>query len=79
MTRPLLSVVVPYYGVEAYLRDCLESIRRSTLDDLEVVLVDDGSPDDSVEIAREYVDLDSRFRLVQQDNAGLGPARNTGT
>lgn len=79
MTRPLLSVVVPYYGVEAYLRDCLESIRRSTLADLEVVLVDDGSPDASVEIAREYVDLDSRFRLVQQDNAGLGPARNTGT
>ncbi len=76
---PLLSVVVPFYNVEAYLRDCLESLRAQTLTDLEVVLVDDGSPDGSLQVAEEFVAADPRFRLVRQENQGLGPARNTGT
>lgn len=79
MSGPLLSVVVPYYGVEDYIAPCLESIRVQRLRDVEVILVDDGSPDASVEVAREYVDRDERFRIVTQENAGLGPARNTGT
>ncbi|WP_328525367.1 glycosyltransferase [Kribbella sp. NBC_00359] len=76
--RPRLSVVVPFYNVGAYIGDCLESIARQTWTDFEAILVDDGSPDDSAVIAKEYCIRDSRFRIVAQDNAGLGPARNTG-
>ncbi|MGW1347232.1 glycosyltransferase family 2 protein [Kribbella sp. NPDC002412] len=75
---PRLSVVVPFYNVGAYLGDCLDSIARQTWSDFEAILVDDGSLDDSAVIAKEYCARDARFRLVQQDNAGLGPARNTG-
>ncbi|MBO2452408.1 bifunctional glycosyltransferase family 2 protein/CDP-glycerol:glycerophosphate glycerophosphotransferase [Actinomadura barringtoniae] len=75
---PLLSVVVPFYGVEDYLQACLESLRRQTLKDLEVIMVDDGSPDGSAAIAKAFAGRDGRFHLVQQDNQGLGPARNTG-
>jgi Glycosyl transferase family 2 len=75
---PRLSVIVPFYNVERYIHDCLESIALQTYSDLEVVLVDDGSPDDSVEIAKDFCKRDHRFHLVRQDNQGLGPARNTG-
>ncbi|MEU4193024.1 glycosyltransferase [Kribbella sp. NPDC026611] len=78
MTTPRLSVVVPFYNVGAYLGDCLDSIARQTWSDFEAILVDDGSPDDSAVIAKEFCDHDPRFRIVSQDNAGLGPARNTG-
>jgi CDP-glycerol glycerophosphotransferase len=73
-----ISVVVPIYNVELYLRECLESIAAQTERDLEVVMVDDGSPDGSAAIAEEFADADGRFRLVRQANAGLGGARNTG-
>ena len=76
---PELSVVVPFYGVEDYFAACLESIRRQRLQDIEVILVDDGSLDGSRAIAETFVALDPRFTLVTQENAGLGPARNTGT
>jgi CDP-glycerol glycerophosphotransferase len=75
---PRLSIVVPFYNVEHYFADCLDSLARQTFSDFEVVLVDDGSQDGSVDIARSYCDLDNRFRLVTQENQGLGPARNTG-
>ncbi|MEU5883250.1 CDP-glycerol glycerophosphotransferase family protein [Spirillospora sp. NPDC047279] len=75
---PLLSVVVPFYNVESYLEPCLESLARQTLRDLEVVMVDDGSTDGSAAIAKDFAAKDGRFRLVQQENRGLGPARNTG-
>ncbi|WP_425564061.1 bifunctional glycosyltransferase/CDP-glycerol:glycerophosphate glycerophosphotransferase [Nonomuraea longicatena] len=61
-----------------YLAECLESISRQTLADIEVVCVDDGSPDGSAAIAEAMASRDPRFRLVRQDNQGLGPARNTG-
>ncbi|WP_433164873.1 glycosyltransferase family 2 protein [Kribbella sp. CA-247076] len=75
---PRLSVVVPFYNVGEYIGDCLDSIRRQTWTDFEAILVDDGSLDDSAVVAKEFCTRDSRFRIVQQDNAGLGPARNTG-
>ncbi|MDE9366978.1 glycosyltransferase [Luteipulveratus sp. YIM 133132] len=78
MTDPLLSVVVPFYDVEEYLHDCLESIRRQTYSNLEVVLVDDGSPGRSPEIADAFAAGDSRFRVLHIDNSGPGPARNRG-
>jgi CDP-glycerol glycerophosphotransferase len=75
---PSISVVVPIYNVEAYLPECLESLLAQTVDDLEVVMVDDGSTDGSAAIAERYADLDGRLRLVRQANHGLGHARNTG-
>ncbi|MDL4773220.1 bifunctional glycosyltransferase/CDP-glycerol:glycerophosphate glycerophosphotransferase [Actinomadura xylanilytica] len=75
---PELSIVVPFYNVEDYLEECLASLAGQTLTDIEVVMVDDGSPDGSVLIAEEQAARDARFVLVQQENQGLGPARNTG-
>lgn len=76
--EPVLSVVVPVYAVERYLADCLDSVLGQSWTSLEVVVVDDGSPDGSAAIAQEYVDRDPRVRLVRQENAGLGAARNRG-
>jgi CDP-glycerol glycerophosphotransferase len=75
---PRISVVVPIYNVEGYLAECLDSVCAQTVEDLEVVLVDDGSTDGSADVARSYVDRDDRFRLVSQANGGLSKARNTG-
>ena len=72
------SVIVPFWGVESYFRACLTSIRNQTQTDFEVICVDDGSMDGSRAIAEEFVALDQRFRLVTQENQGLGVARNTG-
>ncbi|UWE08204.1 glycosyltransferase family 2 protein [Actinacidiphila bryophytorum] len=75
---PRLTVVVPVYNVEQYLEECLRSIAAQTLAELDVVMVDDGSTDASADIARAFAAGDPRFRLVSQDNGGLGHARNTG-
>jgi glycosyltransferase involved in cell wall biosynthesis len=75
---PSISVIVPVFNVEHYLRRCLDSISAQTFAEFEVVLVDDGSTDGSADICREYVDRDRRFRLVQQENGGLSAARNAG-
>ena len=74
-----LSVVVPFFNVEPYLGAALESVAGQTMRDLEVIMVDDDSADASAAIAKSFAARDGRFRLVQQDNQGLGPARNTGT
>ncbi|WP_370150613.1 CDP-glycerol glycerophosphotransferase family protein [Streptacidiphilus sp. EB129] len=71
-------MVVPIYNVELYLDECLESLAAQTFADFEAVLVDDGSTDASAEIAEAFTRRDPRFRLVRQENMGLGPARNTG-
>ncbi|MFD7514298.1 CDP-glycerol glycerophosphotransferase family protein [Streptomyces niveus] len=75
---PRLTVVVPIYNVEDYLDDCLRSLAGQTMADSEVVMVNDGSTDGSARIARRFAEQDDRFRLVEQPNAGLGAARNTG-
>jgi len=75
---PLISVIVPIYNVEGYLEPCLESLAEQWHSNLEVIMVDDGSTDRSVEIAEAFAAKDDRFRLVRQENAGLGAARNTG-
>jgi CDP-glycerol glycerophosphotransferase len=73
-----ISVVVPIYNVGAYLDTCLESLAQQTVPDLEIVIVDDGSTDESPLIAERFVARDERFRLARQENAGQGAARNTG-
>jgi CDP-glycerol glycerophosphotransferase (TagB/SpsB family)/glycosyltransferase involved in cell wall biosynthesis len=75
---PRVSVVVPVYNVAAYLEACLDSLAQQTMADLEIIMVDDGSTDESPVIAQRFVARDERFRLVRQANAGLGAARNRG-
>ncbi|MFG2077298.1 glycosyltransferase family 2 protein [Nonomuraea maritima] len=75
---PLLSVVVPFYNVEAYLTECLKSLAAQTVEDIEVILVDDGSVDGSRRLAEDFAARDSRFVLVGQRNLGPGQARNHG-
>lgn len=74
----LISVIVPVYNVEKYLRQCLDSILIQTYTSLQVIMVDDGSTDNSGGICEEYTKKDERFIVVHKKNAGLGYARNTG-
>ncbi len=76
--RPLISVIVPIYNVEKYLSECLLSIQKQTYPHLQVILIDDGSTDQSASIAQQFVDTDSRFLLLRQANAGQSAARNRG-
>ena len=76
--KPLVSVIVPVYNVEPYLRRCIDSLINQTLQDIEIILVDDGSTDGSGQICNEYAAKDARIRVVHQENAGLSEARNTG-
>jgi CDP-glycerol glycerophosphotransferase len=75
---PRVSVVIPIYNVEAYLEECLDSLLAQRMDDFEAILVDDGSTDASGAIASRYAERDARLRVVRQENAGLGSARNAG-
>lgn len=72
------SIIVPIYNVSSFLAECLESVARQSFRDYELVCVDDGSTDDSFAIAKRYVDGNDRWRLIHQENQGLGGARNTG-
>lgn len=78
MSKPKVSVIVPMYNVERYIGKCLDSLLSQRLQDIEIVAVDDGSPDASGSIAEEYATHDSRVKVVHRENGGLGPARNTG-
>lgn len=73
-----LSIIVPVYKVEAYLRKCIESLLNQTFKDFELILVDDGSPDKCPEICDEYASLDSRVQVIHQNNMGVSRARNIG-
>ncbi|MGY6767825.1 glycosyltransferase family 2 protein [Ligilactobacillus salivarius] len=72
-----VSIGIPIYNVEAYLRECLDSIMNQTFKDFEVIMVDDGSTDNSFSICQEYVARDNRFKLFHQANIGVAGARNT--
>lgn len=74
----MVSIIIPVYNVEKYLHICLDSVLAQTYTDYEVILVNDGSKDDSGKICEEYVKRDKRFSLISQDNKGLASARNTG-
>lgn len=72
-----VSIGIPVYNISDYLLQCLESIRQQSFQDFEVIMVDDGSTDNSFEICQEYVFRDSRFKLYHQSNFGVATARNT--
>ncbi|MDD3924263.1 MAG: glycosyltransferase family 2 protein, partial [Erysipelotrichaceae bacterium] len=74
MNHPLISIVLPIYNVEDYLERCLLSIKDQTLNDFEVLCINDGSTDDSQMIIDKYVAIDSRFKSYQKTNGGLSDA-----
>lgn len=78
MVQPKVSVVVPIYNVEPYLSECVDSLLSQTLSDIEIILVDDGSPDRCGDIADEYAKENTNIKVIHQNNSGLGPARNSG-
>ena len=77
-SKALISIIVPIYNVEKYLRQCLDSIIAQTYQNFECLLINDGSPDNSADICREYVSKDSRFRYFEKENGGASSARNLG-
>lgn len=78
INKPLISVIVPVYKVEKYLQRCIDSILGQTYENLEIILVDDGSPDDCPRICDDNAARDSRIRVLHKQNGGQSDARNTG-
>ena len=76
--RPVVSIVIPVYNVEKYLPECIESARRQTFEDFEMILVDDGSPDNSGKICDVYAARDPRIRVFHKENGGVVSARMHG-
>ena len=75
---PKVSIIVPVYKVEPYLQRCVESLRNQTLKDIEIILVDDGSPDNCPKMCDEFAKDDPRIRVIHKQNGGLSSARNAG-
>jgi len=75
---PKISVIIPVYNTEKYIRQCLDSVVNQTLTDIEIICVNDGSTDGSAQILEEYASKDSRIKIIQQKNQGAGETRNKG-
>ena len=78
MNNPLFSIIVPVYNVEPYIATCIESILCQSVTDFELLLVDDGSTDDSGMVCDEFASKDRRVRVFHQDNSGVSCASNLG-
>lgn len=78
MEKPLISVIVPIYNVEKYLERCVNSILEQTYQNIEVILVDDGSPDSCPKLCDDFAEKDNRVKVVHKENGGLSDARNAG-
>lgn len=76
--QPKISIIVPVYGVEKYIKKCMESIIHQTFTDFECLIVNDGTPDNSINIAKDVVGNDPRFIFIEKENGGQGSARNLG-
>lgn len=75
---PKVSVIIPVYNVEKYLRECLDSVVNQTLKDIEIICINDGSTDNSLQILEEYTQKDNRIKIIDKKNEGVGKARNDG-
>ena len=78
VSNPLISVIIPVYKVEKYLEKCVDSVINQTYKNLEIILVDDGSPDNCPKICDEYAKKDKRIKVIHKENGGVGSARNKG-
>ena len=74
----LLSVIIPVYNVERYVAECIESVINQTYNDLEIIIVNDGSTDNSLKICEAYAKRDKRIKIINKENGGISSARNTG-
>ena len=74
----MVTIIIPVYNVSKYLRSCLDSVINQTYKDLEIICINDGSTDDSLEILKEYADKDNRMIIIDKENAGVSAARNDG-
>lgn len=75
---PKISIIVPVYNTELYLKNCIESLINQTIKDIEIILIDDGSTDNSYNICKEYLEYDKRIKLVSKENEGVSTCRNIG-
>ena len=75
---PKISVIIPVYNVEKYLRRCLDSVLAQTFTDWEAICVNDGSSDNSAQILAEYAERDPRFKIITKENGGVSDSRNAG-
>lgn len=75
---PIASVIMPVYNAEKYLHKCLDSLKEQTLKNIEIICVDDGSSDESLNILKQYANTDKRFVILKQQNSGAAAARNNG-
>ena len=75
---PKISVIVPVYNVQVFLKDCLDSLVNQTLSDIEIICINDGSTDNSLDILNDYARNDKRIIVYSQENAGISSARNKG-
>lgn len=75
---PKVSVIIPVYNVSKYVCECLDSIINQTLEEIEIICIDDGSTDNTIELIREYTEFDKRIAILKQENQGAGAARNLG-
>ena len=78
MSNPKISVIIPVYNTEKYLKQCLDSVINQTLKEIEIICVDDGSTDKSLKILEEYKEKDKRIIIIKQQNQYAGVARNNG-
>lgn len=78
MKRKLISIIIPVYKTEQYLKRCVDSVLNQTYQELECILVDDGSPDEAGKICDEYKKKDARIKVIHKENGGLSSARNAG-
>ena len=78
MNNPSISIIIPAYNVESYIKKCLDSLLRQTFQDFEVIIVNDGSTDQTSVICNEYAAIHKKISVIHQQNAGVSAARKTG-
>lgn len=78
MKEELISVIIPVYNVKDYLKECIDSVIAQTYQQLEIIIIDDGSADGTAELCDLYLNMDTRIKVIHQDNQGISASRNNG-
>src|SRR5690606_32725285 len=78
MRKPKISIIIPIYNASAFLEKCIDSVINQSYDNLEIILINDGSTDSSLDICKKYANSDDRIKLINKENGGVSSARNMG-